>query len=164
MKRILFALALLIVGYTSHAQTTDSLPKYKKDPTLPYFNILQGDSTWFNRWNIPKNKSVVIVYFSPECGHCQLTAQRFADSMSLFKNTFFVWISSYKPEQIKKFAHQYKLDQFDNVRLGRDTSYSIPVFYQVKFTPFMAIYNKKGNLVQAFEGGEQPSIIAKYSE
>jgi thioredoxin-related protein len=164
MKKIFLAFIFLFTIHgISHAQADSSAP-YRKDPNLPYFKILQGDSTWFSKYDIPKNKYVVMIYFSPDCSHCQHTAEAFADSMNLFKNTFFVWVSFHTPPQIKTFAHQYKLDQFDNVRLGRDTSYYIPSFFQVRFTPFMAVYNPQGKLVQAFEGGEKPSTIAKYSE
>ncbi len=165
MKKIFSALVFIFAfGFISHAQAFDTIPQYKKNPNLPYFKIIQGDSTWFSRWDIPKNKSVVIIYFSPDCGHCQLTATRFADSMNLFKNTFFVWVTYHSPVEIKAFATKYRLDQFNNTRLGRDTSYYIPSFYQVRFTPFMAVYNKQGKFVKAFEGGEMPSTIAKYTE
>jgi thioredoxin-related protein len=164
MKKIFLAFLLLFAVHNISQAQEDSSAPYRKNPDIPFFKILQGDSTYFSRWDIPKNKSIVLIYFSPDCSHCQHTAEWFADSMDLFKNTFFVWVSYHTPAQIQTFAHQYKLDQFDNVKLGRDTSYFIPSYYQVKFTPFMAVYNKKGKFVQSFEGGEKPSTILKYTK
>ncbi|MGI8951118.1 MAG: peroxiredoxin family protein [Chitinophagaceae bacterium] len=162
MKKFLFALILISIHFAAHSQKVDTVPQYKKNPIIPWFKILQGDSTWFTRNDLPKNKPVVIVYFNPDCGHCQLTAKEIVDNMDKFKNAFMVWITFHSPDQIKAFAHDYKLDQFNNIKLGRDTSYYIPVFYQVRFTPFMAVYNKQGKFVQAFEGGTDVATLSKY--
>lgn len=158
MKKIFTFLALCFVLGAS-AQV-DTVPAFKKNPNIPKFELLQTDSTWFSNKDIPKNKPVVIVYFSPECGHCQLTAQEFAKSMDELKDMFLIWVSRYSPEQIKKFAEEYQLNRFENVRLGRDTKYFIPVFYDIKFTPFMAVYNNKGKLVKTYPEGTHPDTLA----
>jgi len=158
MKKIFTFLALcFVLGANAQA---DTVPAFKKNPHIPAFEILQTDSTWFANTDIPKNKPVVIVYFSPECGHCQLTAQEFAKSMDELKDVFLIWVSRYSPEQIKKFAEEYQLNRFENVRLGRDTKYFIPVFYDIKFTPFMAVYDKKGKLVKTYPEGTHPDTLA----
>jgi len=65
----------------------------------------------------------------------------------------FVW-ASYKPmSEIEEFYHKYKLDQYKNLFMGRDAEYKIPSFFRVKYTPFVAVYDKKGLFVQAFDGG-----------
>ncbi len=161
MKKIITVVLMLAFYCNTQAQNSDTVPLYKKIHTIPYFQLLQGDSTWFKSTEIPKNKPVVIIYFSPDCGHCQLTAQEFVRDMDKIKNVFLVWVSYHKPDEIKSFSETYKLNQFSNVKLGRDTTYYIPGFYQVKFTPFMAVYNKQGKLLQAFEGGTNAETIAK---
>ena len=165
MKKILFVLSSVLLGLAGNAQfvkaSPDNTPMYKKVNTIPYFQLIQGDSSWFKSTDLPKNKPVAIIYFSPDCGHCQLTAQEFAANMDKFKNDFLVWVSFHTPEQIKAFGEKYKLSQYRNVRLGRDTTYYIPSFYQVRFTPFMAAYNRQGKLVETFEGGTDPATLAK---
>ena len=43
---------------------------------------------------------------------------------------------------------------------GRDPKYMVPAFYRVKFTPFVAVYDKKGLFVKAFDGGaEMPQLL-----
>ena len=155
---VIFFLSFLIAG---HAQGYDTTAPYKKDPTIPAFSILQSDSTWFNKTALPKNEPVVIIYFSPDCGHCQLTAHEFVEKMDKFKDVFFVWISYLSVDKIKTFADEYKLSQYANVRLGRDPKYYVPSFYKVRFTPFIAVYNKNGKFMQAYEGGTDPATILK---
>ena len=165
MKPLYFiaALLLLCLGAVS-AQTpaeNDNAP-YKKDPKLPPFRILQTDSTtWFTKDQLPKSDFTIIIYFSPDCGHCQYEAKEVVKNMDSLKNTFQVWVSYKSITEIKEFYHHYGLDKFSNVRMGRDPMYGIPSFYQVKFTPFVAVYNKNGIFVKAFEMGvEMPELNA----
>lgn len=152
MKNII-ALFFFIMGIctTTHAQ--DSLPPYLQVPYIPPFKILLTDSTYFNKSDLPNKKPIVIIYLSPDCGHCQIQTKELADSMHLVKNVFFV-LTSYKPiPEIADFEKTYQLKQFSNLKMGRDTKYFLPSFYKVKFTPFVAVYNKKGDLLKAFEHG-----------
>jgi len=145
-----------------YAQSYDSTPPYQKDSLIPAFSILQTDSTWFNKEALPGNKPVVIIYFNPECGHCQLTAHEFDQKKNKLKNVFFIWVTydtSFK--EIKSFAAEYKLLDEKNIRIGRDPKYFVPSFYRVKFTPFMAVYGKNGKLVKTYETGTDPDTIVK---
>jgi len=84
-----------------------------------------------------------------------LLAQEIQNDFDKVKDAFFVWVSYYPVPEIKDFAIKYKLAEYSNFKFGRDPKYAIPSFYKVKFTPFMAIYNKSGKLVQTFEQAVQ---------
>ena len=162
MKNLFAILMILFVG-AAHAQSTnnnDTVPPYKKTTKIPEFAILKSDSTWFTNKELPANKPTVIIYFSPDCGHCQMTAQEFVKEMDKLKNTEMVWVSFHTPQQIGEFAETYKLKQFSNVVLGRDPNYKIPVFYKIQFTPFIAVYDKKGDFLNAYPQGTSPETIA----
>lgn len=47
---------------------------------------------------------------------------------------------------------KYELDEMPNLVAGKDIYFLLPPFYGLKNFPYMALYNKKGNLVPAFEG------------
>lgn len=161
MKKMLLALFLL-AGFTrleAQQQDYDTVPPYKKNPHIPQFQLLQPDSTWFSSNAIPKNRPVVIMYFNPDCGHCQLEAKNIATHMDELKKAYFVLVSYHSPGAIDTFVHEYKLDQFTNIRYGRDTKYYIPSYFRVKFTPFLAVYNKKGLLQKTFETGAEPDEL-----
>ena len=143
------------------AQGPDSTAEYFKTKTIPDFKIMQADSSWFTNKELPKNKPVVIIYFSPECSHCQLTAKEMSASIDKLKGAYFVWVSYYSVPEIKTFIRNYDLAKYKNFRFGRDPQYYIPNYYKVKFTPFMAVYDKNGQLVQAFEQGTDPDTLSK---
>jgi hypothetical protein len=53
---------------------------------------------------------------------------------------------------MKSFYQNYGLDKFDNITVGQDFQYLLPTFYQIRFMPYLAMYDKKGNLLTTFEG------------
>ena len=163
MKKLIFLAMMITITATLFAQDgydADTVAAYKKTDKLPYFSILQPDSTWFTLKQLPEGKPVVIVYFSPECGHCMLTAKEFVNNMSKLKDVEIVWTSYHTTQQIKEFADGYGLSHFNNVILGRDVNYFFVPFYKIPSTPFMAVYNKKGNFLKAYEGGTTAETIA----
>lgn len=147
------------------AQEVDTIPAYQKDSMhIPSFTILKTDSTYTNDKAIPKNKPVVIIYFSPTCGHCQITADEFSKKMKDMRDIYFVWVSYYSLPEIKDFAAKFHLQQFNNLIIGRDENYAIPSYYKVKFTPFMALYDKQHHLVKTWEQGTEADTLVKMAK
>jgi thiol-disulfide isomerase/thioredoxin len=156
MKKFLFLYFVLIsFGYTTYAQK-DSTPlaPYLKTKQVPGFKLLLMDSsTLFYKYQLKKKMPTVIIYFNPDCDHCQHEAKSLVDSIKYVRHIQFVFASYAKFDEIKDFDLQYHLSEQPNIKVGRDEKYFIPVFYKVRFTPFLAIYDKNGNLLEAFEGG-----------
>ncbi|WP_158559402.1 TlpA family protein disulfide reductase [Deminuibacter soli] len=164
MKKAALVILLLAGFFTVHAQrdiSYDTTAPYRHHPAIPDFKLLQPDSTWFNSADLPKNKHVVIVYFNPDCGHCQQEAKSMIEHKSELTNGAFVFVSYHNPQQIGEFVKEYKLKELAYVVAGRDTQYYIPSFFRIKFTPFVAVYDKKGNLQKTFEGGAEIDALKK---
>ena len=160
MKKLLLFLILTVTITSINAQDYDTIPPYQKDSLhIPSFTVLQTDSVFINDKKIPKDKPVVIIYFSPECGHCQITADEFSKRMKDMKNIFFVWVSYYPLPEIKEFAKKFNLQQFNNIIIGRDPNYTIPSYFRVKFTPFMGVYNKEHHLIQTYQQGTEADTL-----
>ena len=119
MKKLLFLFIISLKLYSAHAQETDTIPPYQKDSLhIPAFTVLKVDSTYINDKAIPKDKPVVIIYFSPECGHCQITADEFSKKMKDMKDIYFVWVSYYPLPEVREFAKKFNLQQFTNIIAG----------------------------------------------
>ncbi len=160
MKRVVLLL-VAIVGFVCAKAQKDALPPYKQVPFIPSFTIQLTDSADFSKKDLPKKTPVVIIYFNPECGHCQAEATGLSKNMDKFKKVFFIMAAYAEMEKIKEFGEVYGLDKFNNIKLGRDGKYFLPVFYDVKTTPFSAVYDKKGKLVKAFEHGMSVEELEK---
>jgi thiol-disulfide isomerase/thioredoxin len=162
MKKILLLLIIAVKINSIRAQDIDTIPPYQKDSLhIPQFTVLKTDSSYASDKIIPKDKPVVIIYFSPSCGHCQLTADEFSKKMQEMRDIYFVWVSYYPLPEIKEFSKNFNLQQFNNLTIGRDENYTIPSYYRVKFTPFMAIYNKAHHLIKTYQQGTDVDTLIK---
>jgi thioredoxin-related protein len=135
------------------AQTNVNVPPYKRFPTVPPIQLLLGDSTTtYTKANIPAKKKVLIMLFSPECGHCQHTAEEIYQHREELKDVHIVMATIYPLYEMNDFMKKYKLSEMKNVVAGRDLKVTLPVFYAIRNFPYLAMYDKKGNLIMGFEG------------
>ncbi|MFY7899430.1 MAG: TlpA family protein disulfide reductase [Chitinophagaceae bacterium] len=162
MKYLLFLGCMIVFYGTLFSQDTyvvDTVPAYLKTKKLPNFSIVtdikKKDTTIFTQNNLPENTPVVIIYFSPECGHCEIEAKQIGLHMDSLRKAFFVFVSYHPLEKIKAFSEKYYLNKFSNIVVGRDIAYYIPVFFKVKYTPFVAVYDKNKNLIKVYEQGSE---------
>ena len=158
MRLVLITIFILSTFYSlsqtdSSVQTSDTLAPFQKSKVIPTFSIQQPDSTWFFNTSLLEKKPILIVYFSPDCGHCQLETDEILGHISQLQKLQIVMVTSRPFEDLVKFAARYKIHKFPTITIGRDPSYIFTKYYNVKFTPFSAFYNKKGKLVKFFTKG-----------
>lgn len=152
MKKFIAVSILFCVTMTVSGQN-DSLPTFKKFPSLPPLKLLLTDSTtWFTRENVPAKKATLIMIFSPDCDHCQHETEDIIKSIESFKNIEIVMATPRPFDGMKQFYEHYGLSKYKNITVGRDASYLLPVFYNIKMLPYLAFYDKKGQLIDTFEG------------
>ena len=151
--KFLIAFCLSIGCLSSFAQTDSLAAPYKRFPTLPPLQLLLGDSTTkYTKDNIPAKKPVLIMLFSPECSHCQHTAEEIIKYKEELKNIQIIMATLHPLWQMNAFMRDYKLDELTNVVAGKDIYYLLPPFYGITSLPYLAMYNKKGTLIMGFEG------------
>ncbi len=166
MRSIIIVITLVFVSTTIIAQTNtaaasaDTLAQYRKNPGIPSFNIQLADSSWYSKANLQPKKPTLILYFSPDCGHCQLETEEVLGKIKELSNLQIVMVTSRPFEDMANFANHYKISRFPTIKIGTDPSRMITQFYQVKFTPFSALYDKKGQLVKVYENGiDMPELV-----
>ena len=153
MKKI-FLFSVFALGFVSvFAQSgSAALPPYKRLPTLPPIQILLSDSsTFFTKAQIP-HQPVLIIIFSPECEHCQHETEELIANKKLLKNVQIIMVTLEPLWKMKEFISKYKLNHYTNMVIGKDIYYILPSFYAIAKIPYMAMYNKKGNLITTHEG------------
>ncbi|MDF2190531.1 thioredoxin-like domain-containing protein [Paraflavitalea sp. CAU 1676] len=125
-----------------------------KRPTIAEFEVLQIDSaTKFNTRDIPGGKPVALVYFSPDCDHCQSETADWIRNMDSLKNVNFYFITHDPLERLRVFREYYKTDNYPNFHLGWDYQYSFLKLYKPTATPYFVLYDKKKKL-KVVHGGE----------
>ena len=153
MKKLIFLLFMVMVCFAcTQAQTMPT--------TIPPYKILTTKDQNLTSANLEKDKPVMIIYFAPDCPHCQKLIKDMKPSMGKFKNIQVIMITFSDIRMVKTFENDYGLKAYPNFILGTEGyTYTVQRFYQLKHTPFVAIYDKNGKLVQAFEKQPEASDL-----
>ena len=149
MKPLYFLILFFGIALTACSQ--DGPP----NKNIPPYRILNTDSTYLTPANLKKNTPVMIMYFAPDCPHCQHLTKEISKHIKEFGNTQIVMISFIDPvrqfKAITKFVKDYQLKKYPNITVGTEGyTYVVQKFYQVATTPYEAVYDKKHNLVKTF--------------
>jgi len=65
-----------------------------------------------------------------------------------------IMMTSYQPIfKIKEFEKKFNLSAYKNFHVGRDVRYFFGPFYQLKSTPFIAVYDAQHKLLTSWDGG-----------
>jgi thioredoxin-related protein len=142
-----FILLLIVLNLSSCAS------RNKEENRLPSFNLLLIDSTTiFNSSQIPEGRPFVLMYFSPDCEHCQEETASILKNIASFKKTKFFFITNDSFDRLKVYNQYYKIKNYPNVILGRDFHYDFFRHFKPRATPYILIYDKAKRLRTVFSG------------
>ncbi len=103
--------------------------------------------------------------FSPDCDHCQHHAEEMIKNREKFNNIQVVMASVQPLIKIKEFYKNYQLNKLKNIVIGQDREFILGTFYKMKSLPFLAFYDKKGQLMDVFEGALPiTKVIGKFDK
>jgi thioredoxin-related protein len=130
----------------------ESSPDYLRNPKLPEFALLKIDSATLTKESLLKDKQVLIILFSPQCGHCRLLTDSIVASIDFFKNIEILMTSFNPMDEMAAFYNEFHLSRYPNIKFGRDIKYFFTPFFDAEGYPFLALYNSKGKLITQFTG------------
>ncbi len=153
LKKIIPLLILIFFCVKSFSQEKTDDPVYLRFPAIPQFTVYKApDSTAFSREDLVKKKPVVFMIFSPDCEHCQHETEQLLANINKFKNTQIVMITYLPYDEMIAFYKNYKIANYPQITMARDTKFFFPVFFKVRNLPSIFLYDKKGDFKKAFEG------------
>jgi thioredoxin-related protein len=165
MKTLLVLLSLFVTAGCTRAQDTVDTKNIQK---IPPFKILRQDSTWFSAADLKKNKPVMIIYFSPDCSHCQHLMYDMKSHMKELRNVQIVMVTFTEASMLKMIQDFYKtfdLKKYPNITIGTEGhSYVVQRYYQVRMTPYIAIYGRDGKLVKAYSKVPAMSVLVSVAK
>jgi thioredoxin-related protein len=152
MKSI-FLFLFLSIAFASFAQLDTMRPAYQRYPTVPSLQLILEDSaTKYTKADLPKNKPLLLMMFSPDCEHCKQEASQIAANIGAFKNMHIVMTTPYPIYRMREFAATTGISGLKNIVVAKDHYYLLPPFFAMRNFPFMALYDRKGNLIKTIEG------------
>ena len=151
MKKTVFSLIAICLVFTALAQT-DSSQNYFKIPTIPAFNLIKiPDSSSFVNDQLQKNKPTLVIFFAPDCDHCQHATKELTEKIDQLKNVQILMVAGMDFSTVKKFYEDYKLADYPNITVTRDPLFKLPQYYSVHSIPDVYVYDKKGKYMNHFK-------------
>lgn len=146
-KVFLFLICIAFARYSNGQSFTPP-------PAIPSYKILKPDSTYTTSADLKKHSPLMIIYFSPDCSHCQHLMHEMKPIMKELKNIQVVMITFTRIEfpylrLLKDFSRDFELSKYPNFTIGTEyPNYKIQQYYHIATTPYIAIYDKNGKPVK----------------
>lgn len=166
-KAIVITLLLVIIsalcyfGYNAIQKRARITASEKKSEYLPQLTFYQLNETPFTYQN-PKEKQTVIIYFHPECEHCQYEAQELLANKTKFVNTKILMVSPAPLAQLKQFYTDYQLAEISFLNVLWDKERKFEGYFGASTFPTIFIYNGKNKLLKKYKGEAKIEAILKH--
>jgi thiol-disulfide isomerase/thioredoxin len=150
MKKICLFFSLIVAFGCSNAQNN---PPSKAQTGMPPYHILTTDSVYTTPADLKKNMPVMIIYFSPDCSHCQHLMYELKPKMNDLKHVQVVMVTFVQQiKAIQVFYRDFDLKKYPNFTVGTEGyTYVVQKYYDVHTTPYIALYDKNHKLVKAWD-------------
>ncbi len=153
--KFICSILLTIITSGAFSQVDTITPLYRRFPTLPPVQLILSDSiTKYTKEDIPKKTQVLLLFFSPDCEHCQHETEQLVANKESFKDIQIIMVSTYPFYRINEFAEKYRLSSFEHIVIAKDPAYFMLTFYSIHNFPYLALYSKKGKLIDTFQGSQ----------
>ena len=124
----------------------------KSTSEIPAFKIMQTNGAYLQNKDLPRNKPVVLIYFSPNCDHCIVLMDQLFPKLNEFKKASLLFVTFVDPRELIPFEKKYNTLGQSNIFVGSEgLAYTVKNFYRLEKTPFVAVYNKQGKLLASYK-------------
>jgi len=122
------------------------------------FKSLPGNDVFIDGFN--PQQATVIIYFHPECEHCQYEASEIGNKPEEFEKTNLIMIT---PDdsipRIEAFALKYHLWKVDNLDILLDRTKQFKQYFGTAVVPSVFIYGANKKLIRMYKGEIQINVI-----
>ncbi len=124
---------------------------YAQSGKLPPFRVVQSNGKVFKAEDLPIGKPIILIYFSPECDHCDKLMKDLMKRQANFKKASIAMITYLPVEKVSKFVQQYNLNKYPNIYVGTEgNAFFVRNYYKITDMPFIALHNKNGDVVKVY--------------
>ena len=148
---VIISLILCLAGCAGNASQ-------KKEEQLPAFDLLMSDSiTHMNTASIEAGHPIALLYFSPDCEHCQEETETILKHMDSLKNVRFYFITNDPLDRLRGFNIAYGLYKHKNITVCWDNQFLFPRHFKGAFPPYLVLYDRQRRQRGIYEGGLKAS-------
>ena len=141
---------LVLHTYQSYKTKKESGAKIQ---TLQHFSFesVNGDQIWIDGFN--PEQPTVIVYFHPECEHCQYEASEIGKQAERFGKVNMIMVTpDDSTKRVEDFAIKYRLWEVDNLAILLDRKNQFKNQFGASVIPSVFIYSSNKKLLKMYKG------------
>lgn len=155
-------LALFFLLILSHIDSFGQSPTLKKGLPMIDLTLIDGDR-YTNR--DVKSGPLVLIYFSPDCDHCQQFISSLLQRESLIKKRQVLLASFVEVDQLARFGIGLGINRYPDLKMGTEgESFRIARALGIRKFPYIALYDSARNLIRTFEGEQPFGVIVEAIE
>ena len=151
-------LSYLAWGFTTklhHKQETA-----ERIQTLPTFTAYSLDRSKISAVSLA-GRPAVLLYFDPDCDHCQREADEFSQHAATLAEAQVVMLSSAPVPALKTFAKAHRLNSLTNLQVAHVDRLAAYETFGFTSVPDVLVYHADGTLSKHFRGETSIAAIAK---
>ncbi|MBL86190.1 MAG: hypothetical protein CMO82_05985 [Winogradskyella sp.] len=170
MVKITIALSLLVILFIviSKANQTSNEVEIKKSMVktdskkLPLFEFYTLDSIPFSKYDLNKDKNLVLIYFDPDCSLCEKSGEVFYSFKKIHEPSQVIFVSHNSNHKIIQYQKKFKLDNVPNITFLRCNEADFFTLFKESSTPTYFIYNKNQELMKVINDDVPVKTILRY--
>jgi thioredoxin-related protein len=158
MKKVSFITCLILALAISCKPGSGNISEISN---LPSFKLLLMDSlTILPTDKIQNGKPILILYFRPDCPHCQAETKSFVENIETIKKFQIYFVTNASFQETKGYQQQYQLAKYPNIIVGKDYERSFFRAFKPSSIPYLVIYDGQKRLVKVYYGEISINTIA----
>ena len=126
---------------------------------IPKTNTFQ----WIGKQAPNNDTPTIILFFNPDCDHCQYEAKAILEHQSDFKTTNFWWVTTVDSSAINTFSKKYHLDKLPKHFFAKLPAEKVVQTFGSVSVPHIFIYDKAGVLQKEFRGETKIEALLTYT-
>lgn len=123
-----------------------------KSQSIPSFTMKLSNGKTFSSKDLSKQRPAIIIYFDPDCDHCQLLTNNLLKKINEFKKSQIVMVTFKPLNEVAGFEKTYQTGRYANIKVGTEQ----PIFffrtlYHLENVPFTILFNKQGKQIISYK-------------
>lgn len=148
MKRVVLMVVLTLASCNSRERRVDE--KAFETNELPSINLSLATGGVLNTHSLAGK--CILIFFSPDCDHCQREATAIQKEIQRFKDYTLYFIASNPADELLSFSGTYSLAGYPNVFFARAKPDEVSQAFGSMGVPTIFVYSSEKTLTKRFSG------------
>ena len=137
--------------------------KIAEAQSIPSFRMKLTNGQLFSNKDLLPNKPTVLIYFSPDCGHCQILTTEVLKKIDNFKKAQIIMVTFLPVNEVVDFERKYQLAKYPNIKVGIESpALYFKNYYKLENTPFTALFDKHKKLIISYQKETPVGALIKH--